>query len=232
MGCRRRFEQIGYANHLIPRSFVTEVFADVRDLVHQMMLLMKRKIRSGISHSDTCFEKVESILDSFREPFNTLSREYRCFKVFEETGHLVPLESYDVVACTDDVLKEKRIIKEIISVKAEFISMRDTSKNIFSSPGILSTVLDYMQKLQHNDEYLGNFVQGRQWKQKIKNHFQQKTVISLFLYFDELKICNSIGSHAGIHKLGAVYHQVACFPPQANSFSENIFLCGLFYSQN
>lgn len=40
------------------------------------------------------------------------------------------------------------------------------------------------------------------------------------------------GSHAGVHKLGAVYYQVACFPPEVSSLLENIFVSALFHSND
>lgn len=40
------------------------------------------------------------------------------------------------------------------------------------------------------------------------------------------------GSHAGVHKLGAVYYQVACFPSEVRSFLENIFVSALFRSND
>ena len=221
-----------YANHTIPRSFVQDVFLDVKDLVHEIISSMKRQIRDRISQTDSCFEVVESILDKYHDPFNRLCTEYRCFKTFEEAGYLVPMESYIVGNRVDDKLKNTSIIKEIVPVTAEFIPMRNVLQKVFSLPGVFSTVDKYIKKLQSENDSIENFVQGRLWKDKVAKNFQNKTVFPLFLYFDDFEICNPLGSHAGVHKLGGVYYQVACFPPEVNSLLENIFLCALFHSSD
>lgn len=44
-----------YANHKLPRSFVQDVFLDVRELVHEVMAYMKRNIQNK-------FNKINSVL--------------------------------------------------------------------------------------------------------------------------------------------------------------------------
>lgn len=43
---------------------------------------------------------------------------------------------------------------------------------------------------------------------------------------------NITGSHAGDHKLGALYYTIACLPQEYLSKLENIFLACLFLSDN
>ena len=53
----------------------------------------------------------------------------------------------------------------------------------------------------HSDSYLADFCDGYLFK----NHdlFQAyPNALQLILYFDELEVCNPLGSHAGVHKLG------------------------------
>jgi hypothetical protein len=61
-----------------------------------------------------------------------------------------------------------------------------------------------MNTCKLNDIIFINFVQGSVWKNKIKNH-ESQIVFPLFLFFDDFKIENPLGSHFGVHKLGAVY---------------------------
>jgi hypothetical protein len=59
--------------------------------------------------------------------------------------------------------------------------------------------------------------------------FQGKKVLPLFIYYDDLEICNPLGSHASIQKLGAVFHSISCLSPQFVFQLENIFIA-LFFS--
>lgn len=52
-----------------------------------------------------------------------------------------------------------------------------------------------------SDDYLSDFCDGSLFK----NHplFQtHPDALQLIIYFDELEVCNPLGSHSGIHKLG------------------------------
>jgi len=42
----------------------------------------------------------------------------------------------------------------------------------------------------------------------------------------------SVGSRAGVHKLGAIYACLKCFPPRFNSQLKNLFLTLMFYSED
>ena len=52
-----------------------------------------------------------------------------------------------------------------------------------------------------SDEYLSDFCDGSLFK----NHPLYQAypdALQLIVYFDELEVCNPLGSHSGIHKLG------------------------------
>jgi len=75
---------------------------------------------------------------------------------------------------------------------------------------------------------LGNFFQGTFWQSRLKK-FAGKTVLPLFMYFDDFESGNVLGNHSGIHKVGAVYVSVTCIPPNRISVLSNIFLALLFH---
>lgn len=87
-----------------------------------------------------------------------------------------------------------------------------------------------LERLTETDEPLTNVVQTEMWKRKVTSHFQDKTVIPLFLFFDDMDPDNITGSHAGDHKLGALYYTIACLPQEYMSKLQNIFLACLFLS--
>ncbi|XP_066595388.1 uncharacterized protein [Prorops nasuta] len=67
---------------------------------------------------------------------------------------------------------------------------------------------------------------GEMWNNLIKKE-QNKLILPLLLYYDDFEINNPLGSHTGIHKLGAVYCTIPCIPEQYCSMLENIFLIQL-----
>jgi len=74
-------------------------------------------------------------------------------------------------------------------------------------------------------------VQGELWQKKVKPKFVDKCVLPLSFYFDDYE-ANELGSHTGVHKLGAGYTKVLCFPPQFHSKLENVMLTVLFHSSD
>lgn len=55
-------------------------------------------------------------------------------------------------------------------------------------------------------------------------------ILPLIIYFDDFEIGNPLGSHAGIHKLGAIYVSVPCLPPHYVTLLQNILLVAIFHS--
>lgn len=66
----------------------------------------------------------------------------------------------------------------------------------------------------------------------MKEKFENKLVLSPYIYFDEYEPGNPLGSQAGLHKIGAVYYTIAGIPPVYASKLENLFLWGLFNSND
>lgn len=52
------------------------------------------------------------------------------------------------------------------------------------------------------------------------------------MYFDDFECGNVLGSHSGVHKLGAVYVSIPCIPQHRTSVLGNIFLALLFHSSD
>lgn len=52
------------------------------------------------------------------------------------------------------------------------------------------------------------------------------------MFFDDYESGNVLGSHSGIHKLGAVYVSIPCMPPYCSTTLSNIFLALLFHSSD
>lgn len=57
-------------------------------------------------------------------------------------------------------------------------------------------------------------------------------MLPLKVYFDECELGNALGSHATIHKIYAVYIQLACLPPKYAGSLDNIFVAELFHSSD
>lgn len=98
-------------------------------------------------------------------------------------------------------------------------------------PGVLDTILSYVTELLKNKNIICNIIQASRWN-NILAKFTDKIVLPLIIYFDDFEVCNPLGSHAGVHKVGAVYYMIPRLPPEYVSLLENIFLAQLHYSSD
>lgn len=99
-------------------------------------------------------------------------------------------------------------------------------------PGCFDAIISNLENLSQKDEPFSNVVQGKLWKEKVAKHFFGKTVLPLVFFFDDMDPDNITGSHAGHHKLGALYYNIACISQDYASKLDNIFLACLFLSES
>ena len=95
------------------------------------------------------------------------------------------------------LLKNKGISDEVIIIPATLIKLLPHSVRNFMF-------------LTRSDGYLSDYCDGYFFK----NHQifgTRPNALQIILYFDELEVCNPLGSHSGVHKLGkSIFHDRAC----------------------
>lgn len=118
-----------------------------------------------------------------------------------------------------------------VNCTQQFIPIRHVLHTFFLIKNILSETLQYIDTCKlHNSAYT-NFTQGSVWLKKQEYH-ESQIVLTIFLFFDDYEVGNPLGSHSGIHKVGAVYVSIPCLPPHRQSSLNSIFLTLLFHSSD
>ncbi|KYN13302.1 hypothetical protein ALC57_14503 [Trachymyrmex cornetzi] len=118
----------------------------------------------------------------------------------------------------------------IQSVPAHFIPLRKLLKYIFELPHVLHLTLKNIKEINEScSRDIFDFLGSPLWNEISKN-YTDNIVIPIFLFFDDFEINNPLGSHAGVHKLGAAYISIAGIPIKYQSRLENIFLALLCHS--
>lgn len=171
-------------------------------------------------------QKINIFFDIFNDIFEQFKSEYLRFNVLKKSNLYIP----PTPVCIGE---QKEQIKEKIVTKmrtAQFISIGKVLQLYFEIPGMFDETIHYMKKLYNEKQYVCNVIQTDFWKNKTMNLGKDEIAIPLFLYYDDFECGNPLGSHAGIHKLGAVYYSVPCIPIQYRASLNNIFLCLLFHS--
>lgn len=111
--------------------------------------------------------------------------------------------------------------------------MREALKLLLEMPSVYETIVNFMQSeltsMKNNDKVYTSLFQGEIWK-NISKHFVGKTVIPLYLYFDDFEINNPLSTSAGVHKVGGLYYSITGLPPKCSSAFDTVFLGQLIYN--
>ena len=226
-----------YANPSLPRNQVQCVVDDTRNLLRDVSSVLAPSLIEICNSTDSCEvkgEKIYSLLGAMVHPFeNTLSTEYRRIKYLRECGEFFEADNYVVGDRCDELYRTGRMILERVSVAGKYIPIEKSLSKFLSLPGVLDQIKSHHAYLEeeYKNGVISNFIQGKLWKQKLQN-YSGKFVIPLFLYFDDFEVNNPLGSHAGIHKLGALYYSLPSLPPEYQSSIENVFLTLLFHASD
>nr|XP_049693403.1 uncharacterized protein LOC126053965 [Helicoverpa armigera] len=220
-----------YANPLLPRN----VIQDVVDGIHRYMCSsLTSNIESVFSEITTTAEQgnyirpfKEKLLSIVKDECKEFDTEFKRLGFLEKQGTYIPPKKV-VIGNRMCNIKERGVVKyKSVECTEQLIPLRFVLQNFFSLKGVIKETFDYVNGL--NSNCLQNFVQGNYWRSVIEQ-YDGKLVFPLFMYFDDYETGNVLGTHSGIHKLGAVYVSVACMPPDRTSSLDNIFLALLFHS--
>lgn len=165
--------------------------------------------------------------------FDNLQTDHQRIQAFKDSDcYVAPVKYIIGNHYRSRVMSNQTILNHELDI-GQYVPMKEILKRFIQLPECFETdlsVLSNLERLNKTDEPLTNVVQGEMWKKKVASHFQGKIIISLFLFFDDMDPDNITGSHAGDHKLGALYYTIACLPQEYMSKLENIFLAYLFLS--
>lgn len=223
-----------YSNAQIPRNVVQEVMDGVNEIITGITNTLKKSIIefSAAKNEIQCedfYEYFNYEINKIDKAFANLDTEYKRFKYFTELGTYIPPQEYVIGQRLNESTRSNRFSITPINCTQQLIPIRFVLKNFFQMKNILSDTLKYINDIKHCDTILINFIQGSVWKEKQIEHGSQ-CVLPIFLFFDDYEVGNPLGSHSGIHKLGAVYISIPCLPPHIQSTLKTIFLALIFHS--
>lgn len=205
-----------YSNPHLPNNVLDTVYSGI----HNMFTFSIKPLLPVTSSSAVA--KLTTDLEMF-------SSTYKRHQFFESNGTLINPEPYTVGRRFDYVKKNGKTYYQAVECIAHKIPIRDVLHRFFSLPNILHETIDAMKKLMAHDtsNSIEHYMHGSFWRQK--NH-GDKIVMPIFLQIDDFETLNPLGSHSGVHKLGAAYISLPCLPYYCASLLGNIFLVLLYHS--
>lgn len=225
-----------YANQSLPRNVVQSVVSGFTQfIVNPLTLAIKMQLQNLASKNIIAQDSLNTVINEIEplltNPLSQLNTEHKRLEYFKNKETLIQPEAMVIGERLEKVKRLGITRLQPITCEQHFIPLRKVLKLFFSLGNILSETLDYMISLNRSGENIAieNFIQGTFWRSKMCQR-QGKTIIPIFIFFDDYETGNALGSRAGQHKLGAVYASIPCLPPCRASALRNIFLLLLFHS--
>lgn len=225
-----------YGSSILPRNIVELIIKNFQNIISQSVVplihgsLQNMVRREQISDS-SMLQVINSIRDEVTSNFSKFSTEYRRLRYFEQRHTYIPPQEIVIGECRESKTVGDRNVISSVARTLQFIPLRYVLLQFFSLESVLVETLQYMTDLYNDITTVQNFIQANYWQSRKRMH-AGRCVMPLFLFFDDYETSNALGSHSGIHKLGAVYISIPCLPPWHYSTLSTIFLTLLFHSSD
>ncbi|XP_047986878.1 uncharacterized protein LOC125226819 isoform X1 [Leguminivora glycinivorella] len=224
-----------YANPLIPKTAVQDVVDGMNmylcDTLSSNLENIFREVTTSPEQDKKIMSLKQKVLSAVQSPIKSLDTEYKRLEYLKGEGTYIPPKEIVIGQTMCSVKKRGVVTYAPMECKEQLIPLRLVLQKYFSLDNVMAETLDYVNNLLLDNSLIRNIIQGSSWA-KVKAKYKDRLVFPLFLFFDDYESGNVLGSHSGIHKLGAVYVSVGCIPPYRASTLTNIFLALLFHSSD
>lgn len=196
---------------------------NVLDILNSTNNFIEKHLQKILNEFKTNPENVEHIIEEQVKALQINKTEYKIFQELENNNLLIKSKPITINTTSDG---EK--------INIELVPLRDVFYNFFNNTNMLNIILNFEKSLPSNTNVIYNILQSKWW-----NHLKSTIpsinrvlLLPLKVYFDDFEPNNPLGSHASIHKTGAVYVQMPCLPPHMDAKLIHIYLAMLFFSQD
>lgn len=194
-----------------------DIMTSVTDLINDFIDVSK-----DICINSVTVEQSTDLLTQLKNPFSSVESDYLLRKYLEHFEFLIPAQ--EVVL--DSHLKRKNGKSVVCFDTLQYIPIDQVLKKVLGLPGLMESIIKINSNIQ-NDVYISP-VCGKYLKQKLAKF--DVPVVFLIFYYDEVEVCNPLGSRHGQHKLGNCYFSILNSFNKYSSKLDNIFLCCSFKS--
>lgn len=218
------FQQL-YANRSLHRKNIQRVTDQTGDLLSKVAFLLE----SLVIPTDETAESFEKIVNFLKKPFKNNSTEYLRKKNLQNLGFLIWPKRVFLDQRLDEKTTRSGLQIKPTAVTLTQIPLRKLFVALFECDGVYEMAESFLNSTEHLENGFIDDVCHSPFWYNLLEQFPDKFVIPFIFFYDEAEMNNALGSHAGVHKLGAGYVSLRCFPPEYLSRLCNIFLALLVH---
>lgn len=211
-----------YAYRTLNRTVTNDIIQTMSSFYNSVCLPMLKIKYNNIDGLQDILQIIETAFDNFKT-------EYSTFKYLKSIGCLImpSIITIDTSIIFGPINKKKKSFT--CHKNISIIPLKSVLIKFLELPNVFSTITVYIERCKNDNNIITSIIQSSFWKSTVKDS-NSKIVLPLILFSDDIEINNPLGSHKGIHKLGAVYCTIPCIPEEYSSRLENIFLLQLHNS--
>lgn len=188
-------------------------------------------------YSDVLLEKFKDIedfdifLNIIKNDFKSFKSEYRTLKYLQEINclFLPKLVTVNSFILSFGKIKRKHQL-HLQHQKLNIVPLKLILKKFLELPNVYLKILTHIEETKKSISLTSTF-QIDFWK-SIEENANDKFILPLILYFDDLEINNLLDSCKNKKKFGVVYCAIGNLPNEFSSLLENIFLVQLHNYQH
>lgn len=222
-----------YQNPRVTRSLVQNFVENVSDLFDNYIKHVTNQIAGCVENLND--EDKATVWKALQKPeiFEQFGTEHKRLSYLKQKDFLIMPNSYLISEILDDSHRSNDCVLTVKRCEGQYIKIRNVLKQFLMIPNVYNKIKNYIEN-ENSSPCHSSIFTGQLWKSIISNTelYKNKVVLPMFIYFDDYETCNPLGSHATVHKLGAVYFSLPCIPPALSKQLSNIFLFGLFHSSD
>lgn len=228
--CILKFITQLYNKPSVSRSVIQTIVEEFQSTVNNLSDYFIQKLKAQLP------SELHYVLnDCFEIPLlKDICSEFKRLGYLQKSKYFISPQSFLIGELYDNKKEGQKTILAVRKCEGHIVPIRETLKALLELPGFyekLLSVLETDTAATYIDKTYTSVCDGTIWK-SIRQHYKNKIVMPLFLYYDDFETSNPLGSAAGIHKVGGLYCSIATLPAQYIGLLENIFLVQLIHSQD
>ncbi|KAJ1530188.1 hypothetical protein ONE63_005117 [Megalurothrips usitatus] len=178
------------------------------------------KLLASSSASEKDKRNIDRMFVSCENMYEGLETHFKRQSEIEKSGAYIKPKSFSLGTALEDRVENGCVVKVPVNLIGQFIEFNDE-------------ILTYVRHLENSIVEHGpceNIIQGKLWKTMVKPRFGDKFVLPLSFSYDDYETNKELGTHTGVHNMGAGCICISCLPPKFRSQFENIFLVLLIHA--
>ncbi|KAG1681703.1 hypothetical protein GQR58_011697 [Nymphon striatum] len=218
----------------VPQTVVDVFVNSSTQIARNSIGALKDGLKNSLHSAGIDFSRVPGLKELFDEstlsmnPFSGIDKESLQYRYYKEHLNLVEPQRILLGRYHTKARRGHKLVNIQKSNEAFYIPLVESLEQLLNDDSILEEVQNCHRR---TDDLMCDFCDGDIYKDH-PLFGRDPYALQIIIYFDELEVCNPLGSRATKHKIGAFYYTLGNIDPKNRSHTNAIQLLGLMLNKN